>query len=436
MPKISKITGILGQYWKLKMLKILGILLSTLCGTALAQILEIHQINVSQGDACYIQINTPDTIRFLIDAGNSTKGNNVIIPYLNSTGVSTYALNFTIASHYHADHIGGLDEVINQFNPAYCYDRGESYNSQQFTQYINSAGARRRTLNAKDTILAIQDSLRKITLTCLASNGWIWSRYEGTTDENTLSIALLLELCTGVSPYAPKDTFRFFTAGDLYAKQESLIAVYFPIKINLMKISHHGSYTSTSPFMLKTFQPQAVMIPVGNNNPYGHPHAETIQKLDTTQSIRFIYQTEVGANRNSPKSIVAGNIIAKVYDRFYTITTSNFPTRIDTFYFTNEDPLNTENSPFEKDPNQKQGQKLMRLETYALDGNFLIDIFTPQEMIQTVQVYNILGQLVHENQTLSYEKFTLKIPTSASGIYMVLIKTDKNLYHEKITLVK
>jgi beta-lactamase superfamily II metal-dependent hydrolase len=410
------------------MKRILTFLLS-LNTLALSQILEIHQINVSQGDACYIQINTPDTIRFLIDAGNSTKGNNVITPYLNSTGVSTYALNFTIASHYHADHIGGLDEVINQFNPTYCYDRGESYNSQQFSQYLNSAGARRRTLNAKDTIFAIQDSLRKITLTCLASNGRIWSRYEGTTDENTLSIALLLEFAT------TQDTFRFFTAGDLYAKQESLIAVYFPIKINLMKISHHGSYTSTSPLMLKTFQPQAVMIPVGNNNPYGHPHAETIQKLDTTQSIKFIYQTETGA-RTGTKSIVAGNIIVKVYDKFYTITTSNFPTRTDTFYFTNENPLNTENSPFEKDPNQKQGQKLMRLETYALDGNFLIDIFAPQEMIQTVQVYNILGQLVHENQTLSYEKFTLKIPTSASGVYMVLIKTDKNLYHEKITLVK
>ena len=408
------------------MKRILTLLLSINTLT-LSQILEIHQINVSQGDACYIQINAQDTIKFLIDAGNQGKGNNTIIPYLNSLNVNS--LNFTIASHYHADHIGGLDEVINHFKPTLtaCYDRGGTYNSNQFTQYVNSADQLRRTLNPKDTILNISTPNHKIILTCIASNGKIWNTENQTNDENTLSIALLLEFNTN------QDTFRFFTAGDLYAKQESLIAASLPLKINLMKISHHGSKTSISPFMINTFQPQNVIIPVGDNNPYGHPHQETIQKLDTTQTIRFIYQTETGA-RTGNKSIVAGNIIAKVYDKFYTISTSNF-TRTDTFYFANDNTLSTENYPFEKDSNQKR-ENMRKIKTYTTDSNFYVDIFTPQETIQTVQVYNILGQLIHENQPLSNEKFTLKIPQTASGIYMIIVKTNKNIYHEKITLVK
>jgi len=69
--------------------KLLKLLIAVAFTTkTLAQIISIHQINVSQGDACFIQINTPDTIRFLIDAGNQGKGNNVIIPYLATHGTT------------------------------------------------------------------------------------------------------------------------------------------------------------------------------------------------------------------------------------------------------------------------------------------------------------------------------------------------------------
>jgi beta-lactamase superfamily II metal-dependent hydrolase len=92
--------------------------------TAKAQIIEIHQLNVDQGDACFIRA---DTFKILIDGANATKGNNIINPYLTALGISK--LNFTIASHHHADHIGGLDEVILRFNPDICYDRGDSYST-------------------------------------------------------------------------------------------------------------------------------------------------------------------------------------------------------------------------------------------------------------------------------------------------------------------
>lgn len=402
--------------------KILEILIA-IATNLTAQIISIHQINVSQGDACLVQI---DTVKFLIDAGNPGKGNDVILPYLTTLGISN--LNFTIASHHHADHLGGLDEVINATNPTICYDRGGSYNSTQFNEYIASASARRRTLQPKDTILNISTAHGKIILTCLASSGKIWDTHAGTSDENTLSIALLLEFSNPAG-----DTFRFFTAGDLYAKQESLIAVKFPKKINLLKISHHGSRSSTSNFMLQTFQPQAVLIPVGNNNPYDHPHPETLTKLENTPSIRFIYQTETGA-RTSSKSIVAGHIKVNVFDKFFTITTSNFPARTDTFYFSNETTLNAEPEPFKTE--SKKGEKTAMIRSHSENNFTTIDIFIPNEIIQTVQVYNILGQLIHENNIITHEKFSFQIPTTANGVYLILVKTNKNIYHNKITILK
>jgi beta-lactamase superfamily II metal-dependent hydrolase len=70
--------------------------------------LEIHCIDVGQGDCTLIVSSAGGT--FLFDAGNNGKGNNTVIPYLQGMGIE--ALDYIGASHYHADHIGGIDEVV------------------------------------------------------------------------------------------------------------------------------------------------------------------------------------------------------------------------------------------------------------------------------------------------------------------------------------
>jgi beta-lactamase superfamily II metal-dependent hydrolase len=186
---------------------------------AKGQIIEIHQLNVDQGDACFIRA---DTFKILIDGGNATKGNNIINPYLTALGISK--LNFTVASHHHADHIGGLDEVILRFNPDICYDRGDSYSSYQFSEYITTVGPRRRTQTVAETLINISNHHGKIVLSTFAVSGHIRrDGYAGTSDENTQSIALLLEFIS-----TSQDTFKFFTAGDLYARQESILVVKNP----------------------------------------------------------------------------------------------------------------------------------------------------------------------------------------------------------------
>jgi beta-lactamase superfamily II metal-dependent hydrolase len=395
--------------------------------TASAQIIEIHQLNIDQGDACFLKI---DTFKILIDGANATKGNNIINPYLTALGISK--LNFTVASHHHADHIGALDEVILRFNPDVCYDRGESYSSYQFSEYITAVGPRRRTPAVAETLINISNPHGKIVLSVFAVSGHIRrDGYAGTSDENTQSIALLLEFVS-----TNQDTFKFFTAGDLYSKQESLLVVKNPELENthLLKISHHGSSSSTPQILLDKLKPLAVFISCGENNSYGHPHPSTLLKLQNSESVRFIYQTTAGKN-TSAKSIIAGHIIAKVFDRFFTITTSNNPTRIDTFYFSKDNSLNAEDEPFKKSFEKDRGERKVTIKTIK-DGSFTtLEISTPGEVIRRVAIFNILGQLVQEmNPNADYTSLT--IPNTASGVYLISIFTNRNIYHDKFIITK
>src|SRR5262245_16571955 len=76
-----------------------------------AQQLEIHQINVGWGMS--VLVKGPDGTTVLLDAGNTGKGSSKVAPYLQSIGITpAMGLDYTIASHQHCDHIGGLDEVV------------------------------------------------------------------------------------------------------------------------------------------------------------------------------------------------------------------------------------------------------------------------------------------------------------------------------------
>jgi beta-lactamase superfamily II metal-dependent hydrolase len=391
------------------------------------QIIEIHQLNIDQGDACFIRA---DTFKILIDGGNATNGNNIINPYLTALGISK--LNFTVASHHHADHIGGLDEVILRFNPNICYDRGGSYSTTQFTEYISAVGPRRSTPAVAETLLNLTTPNGKITLSTLAVSGNLKNYgYAGTSDENTQSIALLLEFVSN-----SQDTFKFFTAGDLYSKQESLLVVKNPEleRVHLLKISHHGSNTSTPQILLDKLKPLAVFISVGENNSYGHPHPSTLLKLQNSESVRFIYQTTAGKN-TSAKSIIAGHITTKVFDRFFTITTSNNPTRIDTFYFSKDSTLNAEDEPFKKPFEKDRGERKVTIKTIK-DGSFTtLEISTPGEVIKKVAIFNILGQVIQEmNPNADYTSLT--IPNTASGVYLISVFTNRNIYHDKFIITK
>ncbi|MDP2207964.1 MAG: fibronectin type III domain-containing protein [Bacteroidota bacterium] len=283
-----------------------------------AQQLEIHHINVGQADATLIK--SPTGITVLIDGGNTGNGTNIIRPYLTSLGI-TY-LNYVICSHYHADHIGGLDEVINGMgasNIGAVYDRGRDAplpTTVAFTDYeiaANSTGRRYKV--ALGQVLDLGGGL---TMKCVATDGEVlnFGVVPGATgSENDLSIGWLLNF----------NTFQYFTGGDLggestsYADNETPLAPQVG-DVDAFKINHHGSQYSTNQTFVNTLQPEVGIIPVGTNT-YGHPTQIVLDRLDVANC--YIYQTATGSGGTIPSGagVVANNhVILKTSGTSYTVT--------------------------------------------------------------------------------------------------------------------
>ncbi len=278
--------------------------------------LKVCVIDVGHGDA--VLIIFPNNKYLLIDGGNTGKGNARIIPLLDSLKVTH--LDYVVASHYDADHIGGLDEVINHIGRDsiinYCYDGGGIHNSSPFTQYITSIGSKRKTIIPGEKI--VRDD---VTITCVCVDGKLINGDVITTKNiNDSSVGLIVKY----------KNFKLFTAGDLSGKNtgnfkdiESKLASLVG-DIDVYKVSHHGSKYSSNQVFISTIKPEASIISVGKNT-YGHPNQEIINRLLDVKS--RIYQTDSSSYGHIPSGkgkIIKGNVWIRVYNDFYIVNTDTF----------------------------------------------------------------------------------------------------------------
>ena len=141
----------------------------------MAQELEIHHINVGQGDA--ILIKTPSGQTLLYDAGPAGQGYVKVLPYIVDLGIEK--LDYTVVSHYHSPQIGGYQEVIygldrepgtsDDLGPlTAAFDRGWSYCGTNYAGYVGAAGAKRQTIAQGQVI-----HLGNVDVECVAANGVI-----------------------------------------------------------------------------------------------------------------------------------------------------------------------------------------------------------------------------------------------------------------------
>jgi beta-lactamase superfamily II metal-dependent hydrolase len=270
---------------------------------------KIIHIDVGQGDATLI-IGPSKSLLF--DAGPTGSGAQ-IQSILNSNNLTS--VDYFVAGHYHEDHIGGIDEVVYSGVPinVASYDRAGAYSSQAFTQYVNAVGTKRTTINLNQQI----DLGGGCVVTCVAVDGRTLHGGISPTDENARSIALVVRF----------GTFDYFIASDLTGgglgtvDVESLIASDAG-DVDVMRVSHHGSQTSTNQPLVDTLHPEQAVISVGNGNSYGHPTQAVLDRLSAATNINTIWQTELGAGGTSGKVKVGGNIVFLTNGFAYSVSTS------------------------------------------------------------------------------------------------------------------
>ena len=104
--------------------------------------IAIHCLYVGQADATLIVSSSGQSLLF--DGGANGDGHGVIVPYLSSQGITT--LTYMASSHYHADHVGGLDEVYDAVGVSGAvYDRGWSYTTATYNSYAATVAPKRTT---------------------------------------------------------------------------------------------------------------------------------------------------------------------------------------------------------------------------------------------------------------------------------------------------
>lgn len=217
--------------------------------------LSVHFLDVGQGDCILIML--PGGENMLIDAGNSPDGP-AIVNYIKALGIET--LDFIVATHPHADHIGGMEKVINSFKIGAVYMPGISHNTKTFEGLLAA-------IQSKG--LKIQRARAGVNI--LSSNGLCADMVSPAADFydnlNNYSAAVRLAYLN--------NTFLF--TGDMEAEAEKEINA--DIGANVLKVAHHGSDTSTSAAFLSRVSPEYAIISVGAGNSYNHPSALVLSRL-------------------------------------------------------------------------------------------------------------------------------------------------------------
>jgi beta-lactamase superfamily II metal-dependent hydrolase len=228
--------------------------MSTTKQTTLGDI-KIHYIDVGQGDSELIQIGDKN---ILIDAGTSDKK---ALDYLKSLNITK--LDYVIATHPHEDHIGSMDDVINNISVGTFYSPKVTTTTKTYENMVNAL----KNKNLKVTVPKVGDVLNiwDATLTFIAPNS---EKYE---DLNNYSIVCKLKYGNN----------SFLFEGDAEDVSENeILAKQLDIQADVLKVGHHGSNSSTTQAYLDKVNPKYAIIEVGKGNDYGHPTEATIQKLN------------------------------------------------------------------------------------------------------------------------------------------------------------
>ena len=223
--------------------------------------LEVTFFDVGQGDAIFVE--TEQGHQVLIDGGpDSTIFENLgrEMPFWDRT------IDLIVLTHPEHDHIAGLIEVLERYKVENILWTGVLKDTAEFKKW-------QELIEREEANVVIAESSLRINL---SESSYIDTLYpfenlEGKTVKNTNNTSVVLRLVCGER--------SFLFTGDIY-KSAELNLVGLNIDSDVLKVSHHGSKTSSASEFIEKVSPEFAVIQSGRDNSYGHPHPETLDTLE------------------------------------------------------------------------------------------------------------------------------------------------------------
>ena len=226
---------------------------------------SVSFIDVGQADSVLIRNGN---YNMLIDAGNNEDGEK-LVNYFKSLGIEEFT--YVFATHPHEDHIGGMDDIINNFKIDNYYMSNKLSTTKTFMDVLDALDGRnlKYMVPNKGDTLKLGDANIKVI-------------YPGDDKSNINDSSIVLKITYGKN--------SFLLTGDATSNVERKI-YNEDIKSDVLKVAHHGSSYSSTDVFLDKVKPYYAVISVGKNNIYNHPSNKTLEKLNK-RNIK-VYRTDL-----------------------------------------------------------------------------------------------------------------------------------------------
>lgn len=238
--------------------------------------ITVKVLNIGQGDSILIQTGEKNVLVDTSDVDERDK----LRAELKKAEVKK--IDAVILTHPHADHIGGMDVLLNEYTVGMVYDNGMPSTSKLYLGYMKKLKEKhieRKGLVAGD-VLDLGGGAKFEVLAPsaeLVKKGTVKGYKHDPNNESVVG-----RLVFG--------NFTMMLTGDAEKKEEQdiLAAEGNRVQSKILKAGHHGSKTSSSADFLRAVQPEAALISCGVNNDYGHPHQETMKKYHAMNLLVYV----------------------------------------------------------------------------------------------------------------------------------------------------